>query len=121
MTERLFYLVFSNPVAEDREEEFHQWYDEVHLPEVLATPGFISAQRIGLRRTEFARATEPAQRFGVLYEVEGDPEEVMGRVSAGVAAGTIHMSDVLDLSTFQMAFWSPRGEKLLASLVRTDA
>lgn len=118
MADRVYYLVFSNPVSDDRIDEFHRWYDEVHIPEVLATPGFVSAQRIGLRQTEFAKATEPAQRFGVIYEIEGDPEQVMGQVSAGVAAGTIHMSDVLDLSTFAMAFWDPRGEKVLAADVR---
>lgn len=118
MAERVFYLVFSNPVSEDRLEEFHQWYDEVHIPEVLATPGFVSAQRIALRPTEFTKATEPAQRFGVIYEIEGDPEEVMGKVSAGTRDGTIHMSDVLDLTTFAMHFWSPSGEKVLAEDVR---
>lgn len=120
MAERLYYLVFSNPVSDDRIDEFHKWYDEVHLPEVLANPGFVSAQRIAFRPTEFAKGTAPVQRFGVIYEIEGDPEQVMGRVSAGVAAGTIHMSDVLDLTTFAMHFWNPNGDKVLAAQFQND-
>ena len=35
-------IVFTEPVI-GREDEYNEWYDEVHLPEVLATDGFVAA------------------------------------------------------------------------------
>ena len=117
MAERVYYLVFSNPVTEDRVDEFHAWYDDVHIPDVLAVPGLVSAKRISSRQHSATVAAPPAQ-FGVIYEIEGDPEEVMAEIRKRVASGEMTMSDVLDLSTFAMHFWDPRGEKVLAEEVR---
>jgi len=33
-------IVFSNPF-EGKDDEFNEWYDNVHLPQVLAMPGVI--------------------------------------------------------------------------------
>ena len=44
------------------EQEFNQWYDEEHLPERLACPGFLSAKRY--------RAIEGKPRFLATYELE---------------------------------------------------
>ncbi len=41
-------LVFSGPVA-GREEEYHRWYDTVHLPDVLRVPGVAAGQRFAIR------------------------------------------------------------------------
>ena len=38
-------LVFSDPVA-GREDEYHTWYTETHLPELLTLPGFVAARRL---------------------------------------------------------------------------
>ena len=38
-------LVLSSP-ASGREDEYHEWYTETHLEEVVATPGFVAAQRV---------------------------------------------------------------------------
>ena len=48
MADRTIQIVFSNPF-EGKDDEFNEWYDNVHLPEVLALPGVISAQRYDLR------------------------------------------------------------------------
>ena len=47
MSDNGLFLVFSNPV-EGRDGEFNEWYDTVHVPEVLAIPGILSAQRFDL-------------------------------------------------------------------------
>ena len=39
------FIVFSNPSTPGREEEFNNWYDHQHMPDVLRIPGFVSAQR----------------------------------------------------------------------------
>lgn len=117
MPDSTLYLVFSNPV-DGREDEFNEWYDNVHLKEILATPGMVSAQRYTLRQTEMDRelGTTPAHRYCVVYEMDDDPDVVMGKIQAGVAAGEIHMHEALDLTTFSMSFWSPYGPKLEGEL-----
>jgi len=43
------------------EEEFNRWYDQEHIPERLAVPGFTSATRF--------RAVEGSPRYLTLYEL----------------------------------------------------
>jgi hypothetical protein len=107
------YMVFSNPV-EGKDREFNEWYDNVHLPEVLATPGVISAQRFDLCDAEIVRRAgwTPEHRYLAVYEMEGDPDAVMGKIGDAVAAGDMVMSDTLDLETVRMSFWSPRGPEI---------
>jgi hypothetical protein len=50
-----------------REDEFNRWYDEEHVPEKRAAPGFRSARR-------FKHHTEP-HRYLALYEID-DPDVV---------------------------------------------
>lgn len=115
MAERTTYLVFSNPAA-GKDDEFNRWYDEVHLPEVLATPGMRSAQRFKLVETEITHHSElprPAHGYLLVYEMDGDVDAVMAKIQEAALGGTMHMSDALDLETVAMSFWRPVGEKLV--------
>jgi len=68
-------LVFTNPTPGD-DEEFNRWYDEVHLKEVLETPGFVAAERFDLSDAQMDDA-EHAHRYLSIYEIEGDPAEAL--------------------------------------------
>jgi hypothetical protein len=113
--DRTLYLVFSNPV-EGKDREFNEWYDSVHLREVLATPGMISAQRYSVREAEINRAAgvRPTHRYLLVYEMEGDVDAVMSKLQEAAASGVLQMSDSLDLANVSMSFWTPLGPKLLA-------
>jgi hypothetical protein len=53
------------PVAED---EFHDWYDTEHIPERLAVPGFINAERwIGISNPKVSVALYDLDNVGVLH------------------------------------------------------
>jgi len=39
-------LVESWPSSPEREQEYNTWYDEIHLPELVALDGFVSARRL---------------------------------------------------------------------------
>jgi hypothetical protein len=39
--------VFINPL-EGRDAEFNEWYDAEHVPDVLALPGFVRAERFAV-------------------------------------------------------------------------
>ena len=115
MAEPTTYLVFSNPVAGE-EDEFNAWYDDVHLPEVLATPGVRSAQRFQLLETEITHHSElprPTHGYLLVYEIEGDVDAVMAKIQEAALGGTMHMSDALDLETVSMSFWRPIAEKVV--------
>jgi hypothetical protein len=109
------YFVFSKPV-EGREDEFNEWYDRVHVPDLLAIAGVVSAQRFDLLDAEIVRAAgwTPEQRYLAIYEIDEDPDTVMARVREAVETGKMVISDALDAMEARMSFWSPRGPKIEA-------
>lgn len=112
MGAKAIYFVYSNPV-EGRDEEFNEWYDRVHVPDLLAIPGIASAQRFDLCDTEIVRTAgwTPEHRYLAVYELDGDPDEVMAEVRRAVDEGKMVMSEALDVMGARMSFWSPRGPK----------
>jgi hypothetical protein len=66
-------VVWTNPVK-GRESEYNSWYNEIHLPEVIAVPGFVAATRYELspepRRMPGVPEFVPAQRYLAIYELE---------------------------------------------------
>lgn len=109
------YFVFSNPIA-GMDDEFNDWYDNVHLPDLLSIPGIVSAQRFALWDAAIVRDAgwTPEHRYMVVYEIDGDPDEIMSRVRQAVAEGKVVMSASLDVAGARMSFWSARGTKRLA-------
>lgn len=45
MTERGLLLVMMDLAGQEFEDDFNRWYNEEHIPERLACPGFVGAQR----------------------------------------------------------------------------
>lgn len=113
MSDALF-LVFSN-AADGRDEEFNEWYDEVHLSDVRAVPGITAAQRYDL--ADFTPdgvedAPPPAHRYLAVYELDGTPESVFSEFFARMADGRMNLSDTLDMATVNLAIWKPHGPRL---------
>jgi hypothetical protein len=54
--------VFGN-ARPGQQDEFNEWYGNVHLPEVLAMPGVVSAQRFDLLAPGFAQDFPAAHRY----------------------------------------------------------
>lgn len=72
-------LVQSRPTSPDEAETYHRWYDEVHIPEILAVDGFSSARRL--------RAAD-GESFLVVYEVD-DIDAAKSAMAEAQAAGTM--------------------------------
>jgi hypothetical protein len=51
-----------------RDEEFRSWYWEKHIPDVVALPSFISAQRY---RAAGEAPASVSHQYATIYEVEG--------------------------------------------------
>ena len=55
-------LLVMMDVDAEHEADFNRWYEEEHIPERMAIPGFLSARRF--------RAIEGAPKYLALYELE---------------------------------------------------
>jgi hypothetical protein len=60
--------------------EYHTWYDEIHLPEMLGVEGFVSARRF---------ESLDGMSFVAVYEIETDVETAKANLAAAQAAGTM--------------------------------
>src|SRR5450756_1907603 len=61
-------VVLTEPV-EGREAEYNTWYNEKHLQDVVAVPGFGAAQRFRLKEI---CGGEFKQRYLAIYDIEAD-------------------------------------------------
>jgi hypothetical protein len=99
-------VVFTNPV-EGQEQEFNDWYDNVHLPDLLTVTGIVSGQR-------FEAPSTPEGAPGAyltVYELEADPEAVSAEMTERVMSGEFKMSPAIDLSKFAMWGFKARGPR----------
>ena len=111
MADRTLYFVFNNPEP-GREEEFNEWYDNVHIPEVMSVGNIVSAQRFKYRQLEREAGQPVAHAYVTVYELEGDPDEFMAKIGAAVASGEVQMDGApFDRFKVNMSFWTPVTEK----------
>ena len=72
-------LVFSEPF-EGREEEFNKWYTGQHLDDLVALPGFTTAQRFVVHSVSMGTALN---KYLAIYDVEtDDPDWVIENMFA---------------------------------------
>ena len=116
MSELTRFVVLSNP-TDGMEDEFNEWYEHVHIADVLQVPGMVSAQRfklheIALPDSEEGAGVGPEQaqhRYMLMYEMDGDPAAVMAEMAARTMSGEMPLHEALDLSSIIMGFWDPLG------------
>ena len=81
-------LVESRPSSPERDQEYNTWYDDVHLPQLVALDGFVSARRL--------RPVNGEGPYVAIYEIEGDNlQAILDNMIAN--AGQLTMSDALQL------------------------
>jgi hypothetical protein len=78
-------IVMSEPVAGE-DATYNEWYDGVHLPEVLAVPGFRAARRFVAEPSVHGEL--PPVPYMAIYEIEGDD---LGAVQANLSAAARQM------------------------------
>jgi len=86
------FIVFTNP-SEGQEDEFNRWYDDVHVPEVIATPGFTGASRF---RLATPGVENPEFRYLAIYEIEtDDAAATLAELTSRAGDGRFNMSTAL--------------------------
>jgi hypothetical protein len=88
-------LVLSNPTT-DRDDEFNDWYDKVHLDDVFDVDGVVGGERYRMRSGE-------EWRYLAIYELDcEDPAAVERELNARAGTEVMPLSDAFDLSHYFM-------------------
>ncbi len=106
---RYILVAFTNPV-DGREEEFNEWYDRQHVPDVLEVPGFVSAQRFVCADSQMS----PVQhKYFTIYEIESEGiDTTLAAFGARAREGKIVMTDAVDSTNAAMCIYEPLGEAI---------
>jgi len=90
---RYKYLVYTN-ARDGRDDDFNAWYDDVHLGEVVAVPGFTGAERYAARPQPGEDA--PSHKYLAIYDMETDDvaATLAGLLKRGTSGG-FKMTDAL--------------------------
>ena len=95
-----------------QEKEFNEWYDKVHLHDLLRVPGIEWAQRFKLspvkRGPNYASMPAPFQ-YLALYELDGTAQQVLDGIEKARNAGQIPWSPALD-PVFSAYIYDPIGD-----------
>ncbi|HWG01194.1 MAG TPA: hypothetical protein VG164_05025 [Trebonia sp.] len=110
MSQRTQLIVFSSPV-DGREDEYNDWYDNTHLAEFTALPGVVSGRRFQ------AAPIGPgaAASYAAIYELDGDPRDVLKAMNTAIKSGEMHMSSAIDSASVSMTALHPHGDPYPAS------
>jgi len=92
------YLLFAFSDCKDpsREDEFNEWYNNIHVPDMLETPGMIQATRW------VAANPKPNQhrKYLALYELETDDVEKFDQMVQEIGRKTVERGRFSDLPVF---------------------
>lgn len=104
-------VVLSRPV-EGREAEFNDWYQHVHLGEVVAFRGFKSAQRFRRVRSLTGPSNYP---YLAIYEIETDDiESVLNEFESEAGQGALTMSEAFTTEFVQAGIYEEFGSVVSA-------
>lgn len=97
------YVVRSGPVP-GGDEAYNAWYTNVHLADVLAVPGFVSAQRFRLADPAAPDAPQPG--YLALYTMRtADPEALLAKLTELVESGGMAMSEAFDFDSVETVLY----------------
>lgn len=106
------FLVFTQPV-DGQEEEYNEWYDVIHLGDVVQIPGVSSAQRYEIAEPEPV-AGRTVHRHLAIYEIDGDPGRVLDEMRTRFGTDRMRACPALDVPATAMAVWTARGPRIVA-------
>jgi hypothetical protein len=105
-------IALTNPVP-GKEAEYHDWYNNVHLPELVNGLGLQGAQRFELVAKMMGADTN---QFMAIYDVEtDDPEAFMAKMGAFAQSGGMTPSTATDQAAGYTAFFKAIGDRLESS------
>jgi hypothetical protein len=112
-------LTFTKPV-EGQEEKFDEWYETIHVPQILQLPMVASAQRFKIRAIGLDEADRGEVSVGgsqvshgwlAIYEVTGDPKVAVKTMIEKCADGTVYLDPSFDAEATVTLMAVPRSER----------
>lgn len=95
-----------------KEAEFQDWYQNVHLPELVALPGMEGAQRYQLVAKLMGSDTNP---WLAIYDIDvEDPAAFLGALGAAAQSGKMTPATSQDMATTYTALFTEHGERVEA-------
>jgi hypothetical protein len=89
-------IVYSRPSDPAREDDYNDWYDNVHLREVCDVPGFVSARRYRVSDVQSRPQEHGLPEYLAIYELESDDLQAsVDELMARVADGRVKVTDAL--------------------------
>ncbi len=100
-------VVMSRP-TEGREDEYNDWYQNFHLQQMVALPGFVSAQRFRFSRSLGERNIFP---YMAIYEIDSDDiDAVVRAIEASAGTEQLMVSSAIDTGSAYAAIYEEFGE-----------
>jgi hypothetical protein len=95
-------IALTTPVS-GKEAEYHEWYQNVHLPQLVGFDGVDSAQRYKLVAKLMGA---DANQYLAVYDIEtDDPMKLLGAMGEAGAAGKMTQTDASDMGTTYTALF----------------
>jgi hypothetical protein len=112
------FVVLSNPTTPGQEAEYNEWYNKIHIPDVLNVPGFVAAQRFTLAEAQLGDGPR-AHRYLALYEIEtDDAKATLKELQKRIGTADMVMSDGIDMKGISAGLFKPVAERVLAKDVQ---
>jgi hypothetical protein len=111
-------MVFTDPASPAEDAAYNEWYDSVHLGDVLAIPGFVAATRYEVTGVNMLdRPWVLPHRYLAIYELRVDGPQALAEAAAelGRRAGSgMDISPALNRSTAAAQFFERVGDAVYA-------
>jgi hypothetical protein len=102
-------IALTTPIP-GKEQEYHDWYNNVHLPEIVNGLGMQGAQRFELVARMMGSDTNT---FLAIYDLETDePESFMAKMGAFAQSGKMTPGTATDSAAGYTAFFRAIGDYL---------
>jgi hypothetical protein len=98
-------VTYSRPASPDQEDEYNDWYDNTHLPDILCVPGVVSARRFKLSRAQIGEPDGSLPEYVAVYDLDApDIQALLDRLRTRRDKGEIYFSDALQKDPWPKTF-----------------
>lgn len=106
-------IVFSAPTP-GKEDEYNDWYNNEHLDEVVAIPGFVAAQRFRLSDDQLPGFQPSPHEYLSIYEFDRPPGEPLETLRKELESGAIGLPDSIQVESICPWAYSSISERAAA-------
>ncbi|HEX5714190.1 MAG TPA: hypothetical protein VFX85_12835 [Solirubrobacterales bacterium] len=107
-------IVFSAPTP-GKEDEYNDWYNNIHLAEVIEIPGFVAAQRFRLSDEQLPGFQPSPHKYLSIYEFDRPPGEPLETLRQLLESNEIGLPDSIQIDSICPWAYSSISERAAAT------